>query len=150
MIQAAFEGGFREQLFKDFPPKFSNSTLKEDQFLHHVTLFYSKKPISMESDELASYIDNWAKEGEDVFVYLDDLVWSDTFGVEAITVRLKNFRGEFLEAPANKVWHITVSTEGKPPVESNTLLNNRESPDFRTESQTLGGKKYMAKIRHYK
>jgi hypothetical protein len=150
MIQAVFEGSFREHLLNTFKPKFSNSTLKADQFLHHVTLFYSKTPVSLETDELASQVDQWANDGEDVFVYLEELVWSDTFGVEAIVVKLKNIRGEFLEAPANKTWHITVSTEGKAPVESNTLLKNRESPDFRTETQSLGGSKVMAKVRHYK
>jgi hypothetical protein len=150
MIQAIFEEKFRNELLTKFQPKFSNKTLKEDQFLHHVTLFYSKRPIDIDSDSYATDVNNWAKEGEEVFVILEELVWSDTFGVEAIVVTLKNMKGEVLGGPPNKTWHITVSTEGKSPVESNTLLNNRDEPSMRVESQRLNGIKIMARIKHYK
>jgi hypothetical protein len=150
MIQAVFEGNFATQLKDIFKPKFSNKTLKADQFLHHVTLFFERKPVDIETHPWGSIVDGWAQEGEDVFVYFKELVWSDTFGVEAVIVTLKNSKGEFLEAPENKIWHITVSTEGKPPVESNTLLNNRHDPSMRAESQKLNDSKLIAKIVHYK
>lgn len=148
MIQAAFEDGAREHLKSFFNRRFSNKTLKEDQFLHHVTLFFSRKPVDIETDEMASAVNNWAAEGELVFVYLEELVWSDTFGVEAVVVTLKNQNGETLPAPVNKTWHITVSTEGKPPVESNTLLHDRNDPSMRAESQSLNSMKTMARIVH--
>jgi hypothetical protein len=148
MIQAAFEDSAREQLLSFFNRRFSNKTLKEDQYLHHVTLFFSRKPVEIESDETASAINNWAAEGEYVFVYLEDLVWSDTLGVEAVIVTLKNQNGEILPSPTNKIWHITVSTDGKPPVESNTLLSGRNDPGMRAESQSLNSIKTIAKIVH--
>lgn len=148
MIQASFEDSAREQLKSFFNRRFSNNTLKEDQFLHHITLFFTRKSVEIEADETASAVNAWAAEGEYVFVYLEELVWSDTFGVEAVVVTLKNQNGEILPAPANKTWHITVSTEGKPPVESNTLLSGRNDPSMRAESQSLNSIKTVAKIVH--
>ena len=149
MIQAVFEGGFEHQLKATLKPRFSNKTLKSDQFLHHVTLFFEKKVVDVETHPWGSVVNGWANDGEDVFVYFNNLVWSDIFGVEAAVVTLKNSKGEFLEPPEGKTWHVTVSTEGRPPVDSNTLLRNLDSPDMRIESQKLNFK-LMAKIKHYK
>jgi hypothetical protein len=148
MITAQFDDSVRASLLEQFKPKFSNKTLKPEQFLHHVTLFYSNKPIAIEADSYATDVNNWAKVGETVFIILEELVWSDTLGVEAIVVTLKNTNGAVLGGPPNKTWHVTVSTEGKPPVESNTLLNNRDEPSMRTESQRLNGIKVVATIKH--
>jgi len=150
MIQAVFEDAVRERLFGLFPPKFSNKTLKDDQFLHHVTLFFSRRPIETTDDAWATKVDHWAMEGEEVTVQFNDLVWSDTFGVEAVTVTLINSGGEILESPPGKTWHVTVSTEGKPPVESNTLLNSLNDRDMRAETQQLNNIKTVATIKHYK
>lgn len=150
MIQAVFEEPARERLFGLFPPKFSNKTLKDDQFLHHVTLFFSRKPIEITDDAWATKVAYWANEGDEVTVQFNNLVWSDSFGVEAVTVTLINSSGEILESPPGKTWHVTISTEGKPPVESNTLLNSIDNSSMRAESQKLNNIKTVATIKHYK
>jgi hypothetical protein len=150
MIQAVFEDETRNQLEKMFKPSFSNSTLNKNQYLHHVTLFYNRGAVDLETDSYASEINQWAKEGEDVFVYFKEIVKSDIMGVEALVVTLKNSNGFVLEQPEGKTWHVTLSTEGKPPVMSNDLLAAKHDQSIKPEIQKLNGFKVMAKIVHYK
>jgi hypothetical protein len=61
--------------------------------------------------------------------------WSRSFGVEAVTI--KKIDDFFCQ---NRYPHITVSTDNKPPVESNSLLEQGLSlKDFETEDLTWLG-----------
>jgi hypothetical protein len=92
--------------------KFDNQTLKPDQYLHHVTLLFKPTVSQME--------DFPAKHGDKIKVRLIDRCWSTTLPVEAITA-VPFINGNPLHFD-NRVLHITVSTDGLPPVRSNDLL----------------------------
>lgn len=93
---------------------FSNKTLKPDQYLHHVTLAF--KP----NDQLIKNIN--VNDGEQIKGVAFERCKSDSFGVEAIKVKLTKDNNETVFC-ANVNPHITASTEGKPPNDSNKLLD---------------------------
>lgn len=92
-------------------------------FAHHCTLAYNP------TDEQVRSVLEFIKDGDRVELIPEYLIWND--GVEALVINtiLKEFPDDaqfpirYIHS-TNKVPHITISTDGKPPKESNTLLNN--------------------------
>jgi len=142
MIQAVFEGKNKEEIRKTFAPRLSNKGLKDDQFLHHVTLLYSNVPVDADSF-------TFAKEGEEVLVLFSNIVMSEEFGVEAIEVIVENKQG--IRYDGRKNLHVTSSTNGKPPKESNTLLEGYHNGTIKATSfEIIFDCIIPATIRHYK
>ena len=107
--------------------KFSNRTLKPEQYMHHVTIAYNP--------DLSTYekVIKTVTDGDRIIVKCKRRCWSESFGVEAVTVELKTLNGKdvFIN---NEYPHITISTEGLPPVKSNDLFKNQyELSDFQFE-----------------
>jgi len=95
--------------------KFSNSTLKEDQYCHHVTLAFNP--------DLSDYekIRKTAPEGTEVIVKCKKLCHSEEFGAEAALVEVYNKDGKPVFVQSGYP-HITISTEGKSPVAGKQLF----------------------------
>jgi hypothetical protein len=89
--------------------KFPNSKLKEEQHLHHVTMAFNPT--------LSDYqkIIKTAKSGDEVIVKCKKRCWSKDYGAEAVKVELLNKDGKPIYVQSGFP-HITVSTDGKPPV----------------------------------
>jgi hypothetical protein len=119
--------------------KFSNKTLNDDQICHHVTLFY--KPNAYDMQKLP-------REGTKCKISCIRRCWSDSFGVEAMEVDLITVLGSKVFCN-NNYPHITLSTEGVPPVKSNELLEKRKTiSDFQFQNVALdifGEVKYIQK-----
>jgi major membrane immunogen (membrane-anchored lipoprotein) len=118
MIQAVLtENSILTLLAACDPLKFSNRTLKKNQYCHHVTLAFNPDPKTY------TKIIQTAKDGDIVDIQCKYRFWSESFGVEAVTVEItKDGKTVFCN---NEYPHITISTEGKPPVASNELLKNQ-------------------------
>lgn len=94
------------------------NTLKDDQSMHHVTLAFNPSPE--EYGIIASEVVNQ----NNAIIQCKKRVWSESFGIECVTVEIFNNNGKEIYVK-NKNPHITVAANNKPPVESNTLLENK-------------------------
>lgn len=111
--------------------KFSNSTLKEEQYCQHVTLAFNPSLSDYEK------IRKTAPEGTEVIIKCKKLCHSEEFGAEAMMVEVKNKDGETVFVQSGFP-HITVSTEGKSPVAGKQL--------FEFSDEGYEGAKYIADL----
>lgn len=99
--------------------KFSNQGLKENDYIDHTTITYApSKAIFAKYEKVAP-----AEDKMTIKPY--KLCWSKSFGVEAALVDLYNSKGKKIPS-TNKYQHITIATNGKPPVASNYLFEKAE------------------------
>jgi hypothetical protein len=99
--------------------QFSNPGLKENDYLDHTTITYApNRTIFAKYEKLAP-------AGDKMTIKPYKLCWSKSFGVEAALVYLYNSKGKKIPS-TNKYQHITIATNGKPPVASNYLFEKAE------------------------
>ena len=93
-------------------------------FAHHCTLAYN--PTETQAQSILDIV----KAGDSVHIIPEYNIWND--GVEALVIntilKYKSDKPDDFDYVygMNKVPHITISTDGKPPKESNTLLSNMD------------------------
>lgn len=106
-------------------------------YTHHVTIFYAPKEENVKS--LLDII----VPGQDVIIKLGRRFWAN--GVEAIEAKV--FTKDGKEVPINnKKPHVTISTDNKPPVLSNDMLEQKGDFNSGFEGAQLIGGEWPAKI----
>jgi hypothetical protein len=111
MISAVLSDDSVRQLREAAPPQYKTV------FIHHVTLAFNP--------DMATYLKvrEFAPNGEAVKIQCKENIWND--GVQAVTVEVFSPKGDNKVFVANKHPHVTISTDGKPPKESNTMLDGQ-------------------------
>ncbi|AIT09596.1 hypothetical protein LO80_06225 [Candidatus Francisella endociliophora] len=98
---------------------FSNKGLKKNEYLDHTTITYAP------SKAIFDKYQKIAPAGDKMTIKPYKLCWSENFGVEAALVNLYNSKDKKIPS-TNKYQHVTIATNGKPPVAGNYLFEKAE------------------------